>query len=84
VVLANTDKGKFDMQTFHSVSDVARRLGASPREISDLFYGRELRDDLCPILAGRRLIPESYIPEIERALRRHGRLPSALSRKEVP
>ena len=56
-----------------SVSDVARRLGANPRDISDLFYRRELRDDLCPIIAGRRLIPESYIGEIEAALRRHQR-----------
>ena len=53
-----------------SVSDIARRLGASPRDISDLFYRRELRDDICPIVAGRRLIPESYIPQIEAALRR--------------
>src|SRR5689334_20191585 len=43
-----------------SVSDAARRLGANPRDISDLFYKRQLRDDLCPIVAGRRLIPESY------------------------
>ena len=56
-----------------SVSDVARRLGATPRDISDLFYRRELRDDLCPIIAGRRLIPESYVDEIEAALTRYHR-----------
>jgi hypothetical protein len=33
-----------------------------------------LRDDLCPIVAGRRLIPSSYLPEVEAALRRHGKL----------
>lgn len=56
-----------------TVSDVARRLGASPRDISDLFYRRLLRDDLCPIVGGRRLIPESYLEMICMVLRRHGR-----------
>lgn len=59
---------------FRSVSEVARRLGAAPRDISDLFYRRELRDDLCPIIAGRRLIPESYIPQVELALKHNHRL----------
>jgi hypothetical protein len=53
-----------------SVSEVARRLGVRPRVISDLFYQRELRDDLCPIVAGRRLIPEAYVSAIAEALRR--------------
>ena len=56
-----------------SVSEAARRLGARPKDISDLFYRRELRDDLCPIVAGRRLIPESYLDVIRMVLRRHGR-----------
>ena len=56
-----------------SVSEVARRIGAKPRDISDLFYRRELRDDLCPIVAGRRLIPESYIDVIRMALKRRAR-----------
>ena len=57
-----------------SVSEVARRLGARPKDISDLFYSRELRDDLCPIVAGRRLIPESYVDVIDMVLKRHGRI----------
>ena len=61
------------MEAYLSVSDVARMLGARPKDISDLFYQRELRDDLCPILAGRRLIPESYVDEIAAALRRRTR-----------
>lgn len=56
-----------------SVSDAARRLGAVPRDISDLFYKRRLRDDLCPIIAGRRLIPENYLDVIRMELRRDGR-----------
>jgi hypothetical protein len=56
------------------VSEVARRLGARPRHISALFYERRLEDERCPIVGGRRLIPEDYIPEIEAALREAGRL----------
>ena len=56
-----------------SVSEAARHLNARPRDISDIFYRRQLRDDLCPIVAGRRLIPEDYLPEIARALKRAGR-----------
>ena len=61
-----------------SVSEAARRLGARPRDISDLFYNRRLRDDLCPIVAGRRLIPESYLEVIGFALRQAGRVSQAL------
>lgn len=64
------------------VSDVARALGAHPKDISDLFYRRELRDDLCPIVAGRRLIPREYLEEIRLALRRHGRPVATTQRKE--
>lgn len=56
-----------------SVSEVARRLGAKPKDISDLFYSRELRDDIAPIVAGRRLIPEDYVEVIRETLRRHER-----------
>ncbi len=55
------------------VSEAARRIGAIPKDISDLFYRRELRDDLCPIVAGRRVIPEDYLEMIRAALRRNGR-----------
>ena len=58
---------------FVSVSEVARRIGVPPRSISDLFYSRELRDDLCPIVGGRRLIPEQYVDEIAAALARRDR-----------
>jgi hypothetical protein len=59
--------------THLSVSDAARQLGANPKDISDLFYRRELRDDLCPIVAGRRLIPDTYLDMIRMALKRRGR-----------
>jgi hypothetical protein len=56
-----------------SVSEVARRLGARPKDISDLFYQRKLDDRRCPITAGRRLIPEDYVEVVEAALRLLGR-----------
>jgi hypothetical protein len=56
-----------------SVLEAARRLKARPRDISDLFYRRRLRDDLCPIVGGRRLIPEGYVETIAAELTRAGR-----------
>ena len=56
-----------------SVGEVARKLKARPQDISDLFYKRKLRDDLCPIIAGRRLIPPDYLDVIRWALKREGR-----------
>jgi hypothetical protein len=55
-----------------SVSEAARRIGAKPRDISDLFYNRKLRDDIAPIVGGRRLIPEDYLDVIRMALKRAG------------
>jgi hypothetical protein len=53
---------------FLSVSEVARQLRTKPKTISDLLYQRELRDDLCPIVGGRRLIPRSYLHVIRQVL----------------
>jgi hypothetical protein len=61
------------MEQHITVSEAARRLGACPRDISDLFYKRALRDDLAPIVAGRRMIPPDYVETIRAALRRAGR-----------
>lgn len=60
-----------------AVSDVARRLGVPPRVISDLFYQRALDDGVCPVVCGRRVIPEAYVPEIEKVLRERNLLPTA-------
>ena len=62
-----------------SVSQAARRLSARPRDISDLFYRRQLRDDLCPIVGGRRLIPEDYLDMIAAELARTGHAVASLS-----
>ena len=55
------------------VSDAARQLGARPADITRLFYYRDLRDDLCPIINGRRRIPAEYLPQILAMLRRRGK-----------
>ncbi len=73
------------MSELMSVSDAARALEEelgvpiAPRIISDLFYQRKLRDEACPLIGGRRLIPESYLPAIATALRRLGLLSSAIA-----
>ncbi|MBN1341748.1 MAG: hypothetical protein JXQ73_03665 [Phycisphaerae bacterium] len=67
-----------------SVSEVARRLKARPRDISDLFYRRRLRDDLCPIVGGRRLIPESYVETIAAELARSGRPVEIVTVRDCP
>ena len=56
---------------------------AVSQDISALFYKRKLRDDLCPIVAGRRLIPLDYIDQIRLALRRQGRPMSNGKRGEL-
>ncbi len=52
-----------------SVGETADALGIRPRVITDLFYARKLSTERCPIIAGRRLIPRDFVPEIERVLR---------------
>jgi hypothetical protein len=63
------------MPQFVFVSEAASRIaGARPKDISDLFYLRKLDSGRCPVVGGRRLIPEDYLPEIERVLRAVGKL----------
>jgi hypothetical protein len=61
-----------------NVSAVARQLGAKPQHISELFYRRILRDDLCPVASGRRLISPDYVETIRAALSRAGKPVSGL------
>jgi hypothetical protein len=61
-----------------SVGEAATELTADlgtvvkPKWISTLFYDRELRDDMCPLVGGRRLIPRGYLPMIAAAIRQRG------------
>lgn len=57
------------MMQYTTISELARRLDVPPRVISDLFYARKLDDTVCPIVSGRRLIPDSYVPVVEQVIR---------------
>ena len=57
------------MPPYFTVSELARREGVRPRDISDLFYRRLLSDAVCPVVGGRRLIPSHYVPVVVEALR---------------
>lgn len=58
------------MPEFLFVSQAARELGSQlgaeirPQDLSNLFYRRHLRDDVCPVVGGRRLIPREYLATI--------------------
>ncbi|MGL4943692.1 MAG: hypothetical protein ACRC46_10940 [Thermoguttaceae bacterium] len=55
------------------ISEAATVLNARPRDITNAFYNRQLRTDLCPVVSGRRIIPESYLTLIAQQLRRDGK-----------
>ena len=63
---------------FLSVSETADELSVQlgqpvkPRWISTLLYDKELRDEFCPMIGGRRLIDREYLGEVARVLRRKG------------
>lgn len=50
--------------------EISRRTGHTipPHTISNLFYRRQLDDLRCPIVGRSRLIPEDYLPNIERVV----------------
>ena len=70
------------MPDFLSVGQTAKAIGAGARpcDITNLFYKGRLREDLCPIVGGRRLIPRDYVDQIAAVLRRAGKLPVVGSR----
>ena len=63
--------------------ELSRQLGTEvrPRDVSDVIYRRRVAAERCPILGGRRWIPDDMIREIERELRQLGRIP--LQREEA-
>src|SRR5262245_60079657 len=65
-----------ERMSFYSITELADRYGVAPKAISDLFFRRLLDPDRCIVKAGRKLIPSEYVPHVERALRRAGRLRS--------
>lgn len=53
------------------VGEAARRLGEPPKRITDGFYRGWFDSARCPVVSGRRQIPEGYLEEMRAALRRH-------------
>lgn len=62
------------MPTCFSLTELAERYECSPKVFSDFFFRRVLDPGKCIVKAGRKLVPESYLPAVERELRRTGRL----------
>ena len=60
------------MSDYLTVGQAGPRLGVHPRVLSQGFYDRWFRDDLCPVVSGRRLIPSNYLPTMASILRRRG------------
>ena len=60
-------------------SEVARRLGCSPVDVTQVFYRRMLPDGLAPIERGRRQIPETALEQIRETLAAAGKLPEQAS-----
>jgi hypothetical protein len=54
------------------ISSLARKWKLPPHVLSNLFYRRVLDDAICPVAGGRRVIPNDYVPVIERVLRERG------------
>ncbi|GEM_PF-3514002 len=60
---------------YKSVAEVADELGCSPGDVSGEIYRSPLHRDACPIITGRRAIPDTYVETIRWALRKAGKLP---------
>jgi hypothetical protein len=62
--------GDLTMSEYLSVGEAAARVGGGvlPRHISDALYSGRLDGSRCPMIGGRRLIPEDYVEEIGRVL----------------
>jgi hypothetical protein len=71
--------GEQIMPEFLGVSDAAKALrehfgvNVFPRDISVRLYDARLDPNRCPVVAGRRMIPRSYLAEIAFALKNRRR-----------
>lgn len=63
-------------ESHFSVGESAREVGCGcrPRDISDAFYNGDLDDGKILFVAGRRAIPESYLPVVKETLARLGKI----------
>ena len=54
-----------------SIGEAALRLNATPKQLTDGMYRRWFDNIRCPIVSGRRMIPEDYLDEMSAVLRQH-------------
>jgi hypothetical protein len=64
--------------------ELSKRMGrlVRPRDITNLLYERRIEDSLCPVVAGRRLIPRACLARIEAVLRESERTDKAVTSEE--
>ena len=63
--------------TTTTLGGVRSNFGVAPRVLSDLFYNKIIDDDGCTLIGRTRLIPITFLPKIEAALRERGKLPAS-------
>ena len=51
------------------VGEVARLIGICPKALTNLFYRHQLDTDRCPVVGGRRLVPQDDVQVICEVLR---------------
>jgi hypothetical protein len=64
----------------YSIGEAAKTLGCAPKTLTDWFYLGKLDGTRCPVFAGRRQIPASYLPTIASMLKRSGYTPAIETR----
>ena len=62
------------LNSHSSVGQVAARLGVKPTLITNWFYTGILDSSRTQMVAGRRMIPDDYLPEIRATLIARGQL----------
>ena len=65
-----------------AITELADKYGCPPEFISGLLYRRKLDPKQCITKAGRRLLPESLIPQLEAELRKAGYPMPAIERRD--
>ncbi|HWB14484.1 MAG TPA: hypothetical protein VG826_34985 [Pirellulales bacterium] len=70
----STIKTRTKMSDHISFSEFARLRGCRPRDLSDLFYSRDLDETKLVTIRGRRFIPWTYAPRIMEILTARGRI----------
>ncbi len=75
------------IETRLTVSEMARLIGARPKDISELLYSRTLGvdvDTVCPIVGRARMIPRRLLPKIRALLEQRGRILQEMSDDHSP